>query len=271
MLRAVLFDLDDTLVDQRTAAATAVVAWAAEHGVTDQAASERWAEISAVQYGRYARREITFDEQRRERVRAFLGTDVDDPDADDLFAGYQIRYEAEWAVFDDAVPALGRARATGLMVAVLTNGDEQQQRSKVQKLGLASHVDVLIASSMLPAGKPDPRASAHALELLEVGAAEALMAGNSVENDVRGALNAGLDAVLLDRHAAHSGVDLKHIRSLDALTFDACPRCAVPSPRSSSSAHEPGCSCPDRGSACGPGVLNLKSPVRCSPGMLVAG
>ena len=107
------------------------------------------------------------------------------------------------------------------MVAVLTNGDEEQQRSKIQKLGLASHVDVLIASSMLPAGKPDARAFVQALEFLEVSGAEALMVGDSIENDVRGALNAGLDAVLLDRHAAHAGVDLKRIRSLDALAFDA--------------------------------------------------
>lgn len=221
MLRAVLFDLDDTLVDQQSAAAAAVVAWAAEHGVEDQTVSQRWAEVSEVQYGRYARREITFAEQRRERVRGFLGVEVDDTDADELFAGYLIKYEAGWAAFDDAVPALGRARATGLIVAVLTNGDAEQQRAKIQKVGIARHVDVLIASSMLPAGKPDARAFAQALEFLEVGGAEALMVGDSIENDVRGALNAGLDAVLLDRHAAHAGVDLKRIQSLDMLAFDA--------------------------------------------------
>lgn len=33
-LRAVLFDLDGTLVDQQSAAAEAVVEWAAEHGIT---------------------------------------------------------------------------------------------------------------------------------------------------------------------------------------------------------------------------------------------
>lgn len=74
---------------------------------------------------------------------------------------------------------------------------------------------------MLPAGKPDRRAFVRALELLGVTGAEALMVGDSIENGVRGALNAGLDAVLLDRHAAHTGIDLKSIRSLDALAFDA--------------------------------------------------
>jgi putative hydrolase of the HAD superfamily len=73
VLRAVVFDLDDTLVDQRSAAAAAVVAWAAEHGVTgadgadgtgsDVAGSDlaaRWAAVSAPQFARWQRREITF-------------------------------------------------------------------------------------------------------------------------------------------------------------------------------------------------------------------
>ena len=34
-LEGVLFDLDGTLVDQESAAAAAVVEWAAEHGITD--------------------------------------------------------------------------------------------------------------------------------------------------------------------------------------------------------------------------------------------
>ncbi|HXH79945.1 HAD family hydrolase [Nocardioides sp.] len=221
MLHAVFFDLDDTLVDQQKAASTAAIAWAADHGVTDQGVSRRWASISEANYERYSRRELTFDEQRRERVREFLNAEVDDREADELFSGYLIKYEARWVSFDDAVPALGRAKEAGLTVAVLTNGDENHQRMKLQKLGLTDAVDVLVASSMLPAGKPDPRAFSHALEIVGVGADAALMVGDSLEKDVRGALEAGLDAVLLDRDGAHSVADVRRIRSLDELIFAA--------------------------------------------------
>lgn len=220
MLRAVLFDLDDTLVDQKSAAGDAVTAWAAEYGITDDDVSQRWARISEVQYARYQRRELTFAQQRWDRVREFLAIDVDDEQADEIFSGYQERYEAGWTTFDDAVPVLRRARSAGLTVALLTNGDEGHQRLKLEKLGLADEIDVLIASSMLPAGKPDPRAFRCAVERINVDAHQALMIGDSMEKDVRGALSAGLDAVLLDRYNRHSDTQVTRVRSLDDLTFD---------------------------------------------------
>ena len=219
MFRAVLFDLDDTLADQESAASAAVVSWARDHGVAGGDLSRRWSQISQVHYGRYQRRELTFAQQRRERARDLLAAKVDDDTADEFFDGYLRRYEAGWQVFADAVPALRRARAAGLTVAVLTNGDEEHQRFKVETLGLADHLDLMIASSVLPAGKPDPRAFAHALDLVGVAAHETLMVGNSLDHDVRGALAAGPHAVLLDRHDAHPGVDLDLVTTLDDLTF----------------------------------------------------
>jgi putative hydrolase of the HAD superfamily len=219
MLSAVLFDLDDTLVDQVTASSAAVVAWAAGLGVTGPDVPARWAAVSERHYARYQTREITFTGQRRERVRDFLGAELSDDEADELFGGYLRRYEAGWTVFGDAVPALRRARTAGLTVAVLTNGDEDQQRRKLDRLGLAPEIDVLIASSVLPAGKPDPRAFGHAAGLLGIAAERALMVGDSLEKDVRGALAAGLPAVLLDRAGVHANPGVPVIRDLHQLDF----------------------------------------------------
>ncbi|MBB3098645.1 putative hydrolase of the HAD superfamily [Actinoplanes campanulatus] len=220
-MRAVLFDLDDTLVDQESASDAAVVAWAATLGVTDTGVARRWSGISHRHYARYQRREVTFTGQRRDRVREFLGREMTDAEADELFAGYLERYEAGWSIFGDAVPALRRARAAGLTVGILTNGEEGQQRRKVDRLGLAGEIDLLVASSVLPAGKPDPRAFGYAVGLLGTAPAETLMVGNSLGKDVLGAQNAGLAAVLLDRAGAHPGAGVRRVRSLDELTFRA--------------------------------------------------
>lgn len=223
MLRGILFDLDDTLVDQRTASAAAVIAWAAGHGLTDPEVSERWTTISEVHFARYQQREISFHEQRRARVREFLSLTVTDSEADALFSGYLTRYQAGWAPFDDAVPALRRARAAGLTVAILTNGDEDHQRLKLGQVGLTGEIDVFVASSMLPVGKPDPRAFAGALAILGLTADEVLMVGDSLHKDVRGALASGVSAVLLDRYGDHPTVDVPRIRSLHELTFTRQP------------------------------------------------
>ncbi len=215
MLRAVIFDLDDTLVDHTSAADEAVVAWARALGADHALASARWADATAIHYARYLRHELTFAEQRRRRVCDFLGRDLDDERADAHFADYLACYEAAWRPFHDAVPALRRARAAGLAVGVLTNGDAAQQRAKAERTGLAPEIDVLVASSELPAGKPDPHAFLHAVRLLGIAAAEALMVGDSLSDDVRGAVSAGLPAVLLDRHGRHPAADVRRVRSLD--------------------------------------------------------
>nr|GID83478.1 haloacid dehalogenase [Actinoplanes derwentensis] len=210
-----LFDLDETLVDQVTAARAAAVGWAAAQGIEDAGVYDRWAAVSERHYARWQRREITFQGQRRERVREFLGRELSDADADALFAGYLERYEAGWTAYDDALPTLHRFRDAGRIVAVLTNGDEDQQRDKLERTGLASAVDVLIASSALPAGKPDPRAFHHALALLGVAPEQALMIGDSLAKDVHGALAAGLPAILLDRYGAHPDAGVPTIRTLN--------------------------------------------------------
>jgi putative hydrolase of the HAD superfamily len=219
VLKAVIFDLDDTLVDQKSAARAAVVGWAAEHGITDPDVGQRWARISEIHYERYQRRELTFAQQRTTRVREFLAVDIDEEAASVLFDGYLTRYEAEWTAFDDAVPALRRTRAAGLTAAVLTNGDEDHQRFKLAKLGLTDEIDILIASSTLPAGKPDPRAFGYTIEKIGVEKNQALMIGDSLEKDVYGALDAGVDAILLDRRNAWPDLDITRMTSLDELQF----------------------------------------------------
>ena len=86
-----------------------------------------------------------------------------------------------------------------------------------------AEVDVLVASSSLPAGKPDVRAFRGALARIGAHAEEALMIGDSLEEDVRGALRAGLDAVLVDRGGDGRARDVRTVASLDEVTFGTPP------------------------------------------------
>lgn len=214
VLKTVLFDLDGTLVDQHSAAAAAVVEWAAEYGVTSADVAPHWAAVSEKHYRRYQRRELTFAEQRRLRVREFLDVEVSDAEADAMFEGYVWRYEAGWTAYDDAVPGLRAVRAAGLGVVVLTNGDGDHQRSKLDRLNLTSEIDLLIAGDTLPVGKPDPRAFTHALERLAAAPGDVVMVGDSLTNDVHGARAIGIEAVLVDRGDQYASVGVPRVRSL---------------------------------------------------------
>jgi putative hydrolase of the HAD superfamily len=216
---AVLLDLDDTLVDQASAAAAAVVAWAG-HDREPASHAElvaRWSEISAHHYHRYQQRELSYVQQRRERVRDLLDPGLGDAEADAAFDDYRRHYDAACAPFPDALPALRRFRALGLRVGVLTNGEADRQLLKAEQAGVAEHLDVLVASSTLPASKPHPSAFLTACEQLGAGPARTLMVGDSLAHDIHGAHAAGLPAVLLDRHDAHQDAGVRRVRSLDEL------------------------------------------------------
>ncbi|MCH1866885.1 HAD family hydrolase [Nocardioides sp. CFH 31398] len=249
-VRAVLLDLDDTLVDHAGAARAAVLAFVRHHGRDGDPEQhvERWRALTDEWYPRYQRREVTLDEHRRARVRAFLdASGLTDAEADDRFADYQRSYRSQWRAFDDAAPLLRRLRDAGLPTGVLTNGEQGIQTEKLRRTGLLDLVDVVAASSGLPAAKPDPRAFGATAALLGVAVEDALMVGDSWENDVRGALEAGAAAVLLDRRAARTGtvrdgVDV--VRSLDDVAAGTQPRTPAPSrisrtPNSANSAAAP--------------------------------
>lgn len=203
----VLFDLDDTLVDHRGASDRAVRAWIDGLGLDGSVEEhvDRWIALETRHHERAQRGEISYVEQRRVRVRAFLpGWDLaDDTLADDTFAGYLGYYRAAWSAFADAAPAIRSALDAGLAVGVLTNGDQQVQETKLRRTGLAAFGVPVLASSSLPAAKPDPRAFLAACATIGSDPARTTMVGDSLVHDVRGALAAGLGAVLLDRRGRY--------------------------------------------------------------------
>lgn len=228
-IQALLLDLDDTLVDHRGAADRGLRSWLSGLGLAGSAAEleghvERWLVLENRHYERAQRRELTYAEQRRVRVRAFLpGWDLaDDALADDVFAGFLACYQAAWRAFDDAAPTVERALDAGLRVGVLTNGQHEIQTEKLRRTGLL-HPDVpVFASSSLPAAKPDRRAYLAACDGLGVDPGATLMVGDSLRHDVVGAHRAGLHARLLDRHARydarHSPHHVETVRGLGQLS-----------------------------------------------------
>ena len=91
----------------------------------------------------------------------------------------------------EAVTALGRRGPVGL----LTNGPPDIQRVKISGCGLEGLFGAVVISGELGRGKPDASAFAAVLELLGAGPDGAVMVGDSWERDVLGAVQAGLVAV----------------------------------------------------------------------------
>ncbi len=92
----------------------------------------------------------------------------------------------------DTVQELSREYAVG----VITNWNgEDEQRHKLRHLGLETFIRHLIVSSVVGFEKPDPRIFGHALSLAGVTAQDAVFVGDRLDVDIGGAHVAGMRAV----------------------------------------------------------------------------
>jgi putative hydrolase of the HAD superfamily len=85
-------------------------------------------------------------------------------------------------------------------LALLTNGAPDIQGTKIDGSNLASFFDAIIISGDHGFGKPDPRIFHLALKRLKVAAHEAVMVGDSLNRDITGARDAGLRTIWINRY-----------------------------------------------------------------------
>lgn len=130
--------------------------------------------------------------------------------------------------------ALGRLRASGIKLGVVSNSDGRVEDA-LRVAGLRDCFDVVIDSAEAGVEKPDPRIFHLALGRLGVAPAEALHVGDVYDVDVVGARAAGIEAVLVGTPAEAGGIgraDVPTARSVvelaDALLGERTTRSGVP-------------------------------------------
>lgn len=210
-IRAVVWDVDDTLFDYTTADREGMRAHLAAEGLfpayeSAEAALVRWRAITDQQWARFSAGELSFEEQRRERIRVFLGEALSGDDADDWFRRYRTYYEAAWALFPDVLPALD-ALAADYRHAVLSNSSLHVQEHKLRTLGVHDRFEVILCAAELGVSKPAAGAFLAACDALELAPHEVAYVGDHPEIDARGAVDAGLLSVWIDRHGPATGGD----------------------------------------------------------------
>ncbi len=84
-----------------------------------------------------------------------------------------------------------------IKVGVLTNGVFMSQAKKVTMLGLDSKIDCFATSDMAVADKPDPKAYLYILDKMDIWPNEAIMVGDRLDNDVLGGKRIGMKGILM--------------------------------------------------------------------------
>ncbi|MCL8016080.1 HAD family hydrolase [Streptomyces sp. AS02] len=210
-IRAVVWDVDDTLFDYTTADRVGMRAHLLAEGLLDgfdsvEQAIVRWREITDAQWARFSAGEATFQGQRRDRVRVFLGQELTDAEADAWFERYIGHYEIAWALFPDVLPVLD-ALAASHRHAVLSNSSIHVQDRKLRVLGVHDRFEAILCAAELGVSKPEAGAFHAACEALDLAPHQVAYVGDHPEIDGRGAADAGLLSVWIDRDGARTSGD----------------------------------------------------------------
>ena len=204
---AVLFDLDDTLIDSQ---------YSRRHGL--RAVQELLPALAPVpleelelvhdeelnaNYLRTLDGSLSDDEARIERMRGICrryGLQPDESAIMEAALAYA-REKQSNARLIPGVPELLDALRGRMMIGVITNGPSARQRGKLKRFDIRpTDLDALAISGEVGATKPDPAIFRYSLAALDVAPERVTMVGDSWENDILGALGSGMAAVWLNRY-----------------------------------------------------------------------
>ena len=208
-IRALLLDLDDTLLDSQAglgAAQDAVAEFLAARAGLETADVREQFERSGDWFWRNDERHrwgrLDMRGARRALIEHLLET-LKRPDPSLAAEGAEFYSELRdrgLVPIAGALECLGRLRGRVDGLALITNGASDAQRAKIERFDLASYFDVIQVEGEFGVGKPDASVFTHVLRRLGAPASAALMVGDNFECDVLGAIGAGLEAVWIERN-----------------------------------------------------------------------
>jgi len=200
VIRAVLFDVDFTLARPGPdLMPEGYVSCGARYGLRLEAARYEGARDAAfIDLQRHP--ELDHDEEIwvafTERI--VLGMGGVEPAAHEVAVELTSRWaqHTNFELYDDTLPTLRGLHEQGVKIGLVSNSARD-----VREFAVHHGLEIDAGISSFHHGKTKPHASIFraVLDLLEVEPREALMVGDSVDDDIEGARAAGMQAVLLDR------------------------------------------------------------------------
>ena len=206
--RALLLDLDDTIVDDSSLVHESWCEACVSHAAR-LAPLEATAVVDAIRKmsqwfwddpDRHRAGRLQLDAARREVVRlALVDLGIDDAElARCIGDAYSHRRDVGMALLPDAIDTLRWLRETGRRLALLTNGAAEAQRKKIARFELSELFDAVFVEGELGFGKPDERVYRGALKALGMQPSEAWMVGDNLEWDVAAPQRLGMTGVWID-------------------------------------------------------------------------
>ena len=195
MVRAILWDVDGTLLDFAAAEKAAIQRLFEEFGLgecTDDMVA-RYSAINDSYWKRLERGEITKREVLIGRFREFFTELGIDPDLSEAFNARYQHALGDTVVYRDDSLVIVKSLHGRVKQYVVSNGTIVAQTKKLQRSHLGEWMDGIFLSEELGAEKPSPAFFDKVFAALpDIDKADMLMVGDSLTSDMAGGIAAGI-------------------------------------------------------------------------------
>ncbi len=101
-------------------------------------------------------------------------------------------------LFPQSIKTLEKFKAMGIPMALITNGSSEMQRGKISRFNLSGYFEFCLVEGEVGFGKPDIRIYQRALELLELKPEEVWMVGDNLVWDIEAPQKVGIYSIWND-------------------------------------------------------------------------
>lgn len=207
-IKAVIFDVDDTLFDYRYCCRKGLTAVqnkfkCFEKHSLDEFEKEQRKLSDEIHISQMLTGNISLEQERIERFKISFsraGEIVNESEAREAVRIYRKNYEASFRAVPGAYELLGALKSR-VKIAVLSNSYYDLQMSKLVHCGLDKFVDVTVVSEHAGVTKPDSKIFIETLNKLNCKPNEAVMIGDSWEVDILGAHKAGIRSIWYNQYS----------------------------------------------------------------------
>lgn len=210
----IFFDLDHTLWDfEANSNATLFELYEAHHlsGMGIPSYDEFFSVYSAINEKLWDRFRKGFINRNELRIKRFTQTFLDfklcnDPLCQTLSERFLEILPTKTALFPDTIEVLDYLRDKQYPLHLITNGFEETQKLKLHHSGIGHYFTHIVTSESAGTLKPHKAIFDYAMQLSNTTAADSIMIGDTLEVDILGAQQAGMDQVYFAPGAVQSGV-----------------------------------------------------------------
>lgn len=194
MIKAVLFDFDETLQDRTAAFEKYMDTFFADFcpDIDSDEIKKRKEEMRVTGKGGYVNREQWYSSL----IKSWNWADAPSPKT--LALHYDTKFGDHNVVFPDSPVLLKKLKNMGYLTGVITNGPSVLQNHKMDKSGLRPYCDIVVVSGDIGVHKPDPGIFLYTAEKLGLKPQECVYVGDHPVNDIQGALSAGMKAIRMN-------------------------------------------------------------------------